>query len=58
MAVHSSIYNHFLRYHIIIIGMCPCDVTEHKLTSLQWLKPLTTGGVSTLVMAKSVIKHR
>jgi hypothetical protein len=36
------------------VGTCPCDAMEHKLRPS---KALATGGVSTIVTAKSMIKH-
>jgi hypothetical protein len=38
--------------------MCPCDATEHKLRPSNGLRALATSDVSTIVMVKSVIKHR
>jgi hypothetical protein len=40
-----------------IIGICSCDATEHKLRPSNKFRALTMGGVSTIVMAKYVIKH-
>jgi hypothetical protein len=40
------------------LGTCPCDATEHKLRPSNKLRALATGGVSTIVTAKYVIKHR
>jgi hypothetical protein len=34
-------YNVFLFF--LILGICPCVATEHKLKSLQWLRALATG---------------
>jgi hypothetical protein len=41
----------------VLLGTCSCDTTEHKLRPFNGFRALTTGGVSTIVTTKSVIKH-
>jgi hypothetical protein len=43
---------------IYTLGTCSYDTTEHKLRPFNGLRALTTDSVSTIVMTKSVIKHR
>jgi Na+-translocating ferredoxin:NAD+ oxidoreductase RnfA subunit len=44
--------------YIKLLGTCPCVATEHKLRPFNGLRALATGGVSTIVTAKSMIKRR
>jgi hypothetical protein len=41
---------------MLLLGMCPCVATAHKLMSLQQLRVLMTNGVSTM-MSTNVIKQ-